>query len=81
MKPFKTLLNESYKGRFVVEPNELTEIHVDYERMQISILYFRTKKDLTPLKKELFTSLAGMFGTPTVEEKFNEIIKRKTFNK
>lgn len=40
MKTFKTLLNESYEGRFVVEPNELTEIHVDYARMQISILSF-----------------------------------------
>lgn len=75
MKSFKELLNESYDGRFVVEPNGLTEIHVDYGRMQITVLTFRTKIQLTPTTKQSFTSLAGIFGQPTVEQKFNEIIK------
>jgi len=75
MIAFNTLLNESHEGRFVVEPNELTEIHVDYIKMEISVFYYRTKKQITPEKKEVFTSLAGMFGRQTVEEKFNEIIK------
>lgn len=75
MKTFNQLLNESYQGKFVVEPNELTEIHVNYPQMRIDVLKFKTKKQLIPESKKTYLSLAGMFGTPTVEEKFNEIIK------
>jgi len=75
MKSFKKLLNESYEGRFTVEPNDKTEIHVDYGRSQITVFTYRTKNQLTPLTKKTYHSLAGMFGTPTVEEKYHEIIK------
>ena len=75
MKTFKELLAESYEGNFVVAPNELTEIHVDYRNMEITVKTYRTRKSLTPETKTTYISLAGMFGKPTVEEKFNEIIK------
>jgi hypothetical protein len=77
---FKKLLNESYEGRFVVEPNETTEIHVDYGRAEITVLTFRTKNQVAPETKKTYTSLAGMFGKPTVEQKFNEIIKEFKIN-
>jgi len=75
MKTFNELLKGSYEGRFTVEPNDTTEIHVDYGRMEITVLTFRTKNQLTPQTKKQYTSLAGIFGTLTVEQKYNEIIK------
>lgn len=76
MTTFQNLLNDSYQGRFVVEPNELVEVHVDYPKMEITVLTFRTKKQITPDTKKVFHSLSGHnFGMPTVEEKFNEIME------
>ena len=75
MKTFQELLKDSNEGRFTFEPNELTEIHVDYAKMQITVETFRTKKQLTPTTTKTYHSLAGMFGKPTVESKFNEIIQ------
>jgi hypothetical protein len=75
MSLFTELLKDSYKGCFVYEPNELTEVRVNYGEMRIDLLKFRTKKDLTPLEKVVYHSLHGMFGNQTVEEKFNQIIK------
>jgi hypothetical protein len=72
---FKELLANSYQGRFVVEPNELTEIHVDYGMMQIIVLTFGTKNQFTPKTKTVYHGLHGMFGKPSVEDKFNEIMK------
>ena len=75
MSLFTKLLKDSYEGCFVYEPNELTEVRVNYSEMRIDLLKFRTKKDLTPLEKVVYHSLHGMFGNQTVEEKFNQIIK------
>jgi hypothetical protein len=78
MKTFNELLKESNKGVFVVEQNELTEIHVDYANMTIEVREYRTKNQLTPDKKSTYSSLAGKnFGTQSVEEKFNELINNK----
>lgn len=76
MTTFQNLLSDSHEGKFVVEPNELVEVHVDYGRMQITVLTFSTKNQLTPDTKKVFHSLGGnFFGMPTVEEKFNEIME------
>lgn len=73
MKTFTQLLNES-NGSFTYEPNELTEIKVDYVNSKIIVEYFRTKAQLTPEKKETFICLHGMFGNQSVEQKFNELL-------
>ena len=76
MTTFQNLLNDSHEGRFVVEPNDLVEVHVDYPKSQITIFTFRTKSQLTPETRKVFHSLSGHnFGMPTVEEKFNEIME------
>ena len=74
-KKYIELLKESYEGRFTVEPNDKTEIHVDFGRMEITVLTFRTKNQITPETKKTYSSLAGIFGTLTVEQKYNEIMK------
>lgn len=75
MKTFNELLKDSNQGRFIVEPNNTTEIHIDYAAMQITVLTFKTKNQVIPESKKTYISLHGMFGTPTVEQKFYEIIK------
>lgn len=70
---FNNLLNNS-TGNFTYEPNETVEVNVYWAAAEIVVVYYSTKKKLLTLKKETYHSLHGMFGKPTVEQKFNEII-------
>ena len=74
MTNFKKLANES-EGHFVVGPNDKTEIHVNLINSEITVDTYVTANHMVgcPETKSYFT-LVGMFGYPTIEEKFNEII-------
>ena len=75
-KTFWELLAESHEGNFVVSVNNgLIEIKVNYSDCQIVMEHFRTLGELTPYKKNSFTSLHGMFGHHTVESKFNQLME------
>jgi hypothetical protein len=76
IKSFQELLRESQDGYFMVELNELIEIHVSYNTTEITVLEYKTKNQLTPIKTTKYSSLTGSnFGKPSVEEKFNELIQ------
>ena len=77
MTTFKTLLDNSINGKFTFETstkNYSVEINVSYGDAQIVVHYYRGKQ-FTFVKKETYVNLNGIFGTQTVEDKFNEIVK------
>ena len=76
MKNFKELSKES-NGNFTVEPNELTEIHVNIESQNVTVEVYPFKNHMkgTPTK-ETFRSGMVAFGGKSLETVYNEIINK-----
>jgi hypothetical protein len=74
----KTLFNQLSKesnGEFVYETKNKffdIEISVSYFTQTIEVRYY--KGSFTPYKKEVYSSLHGIFGADTLENKFQTII-------
>lgn len=79
---FAELLNNSYEGRFGVEIKKgryRIEINVSFAAMNIVVTYFpaniETLDDISEMR-ETYVSLTGMFGRPSVEKKFYQILNK-----
>lgn len=76
MKTFIELSKEGYEGSFTVEPNELTEIHVNWEKQSLTIEVYENKnKLLGGFTRE--TKYAGLvfFGGKSLEQLYNEVMQ------
>tara|TARA_R110000787_G_C13297686_1_gene434195 strand:+ start:535 stop:771 length:237 start_codon:yes stop_codon:yes gene_type:complete len=77
MKNFNQLVKEGFEGSFTVEPNELTEIHVNWEKQNITIDTYRTKKKhYTTLNSITKFGQPSFMGGKSLEELFNEAIEK-----
>lgn len=76
MKNFNELSKEGHEGSFTIEPNELTEIHVNWEAGCITVDTYRTKQKRYDQRKSVTTFRGLAFlGGKSLEELFNEALK------
>ena len=73
MKSFNQLSTEGFEGSFTVEPNELTEIHVNYEGQTVTVETFQFSDHMKGNStKEIKYAKPSFLGGKSLEQLFNE---------
>lgn len=60
---------------YYLEPNDKVEVHVDLVHAEITVDTYMTANHMVGYpESEIYFSLHGCMGYPSIEDKFNEVI-------